>query len=160
MAPEVFYTVCYHDPDPPEAIKNMHSFSPAILHDYCRHRVEFADYPGIIPEKGRSVRGIYATGLTDANMDKLDYFEGSEYERKEVKVKLLKQEGGKEVEGEEKSVIVYVFLYPQNLEHSEWDFEQFRKDKLRNWVRGDLMDGQGMSTLPLCAPSQHHRRLT
>lgn len=143
MAPEVFYSVCYGNSNPPGAIKGLHTLTPAVLHGYCRHRVQFADYPGIIPEDGHSVRGIYATGLTKANMVKLDYFEGSEYERRNVKVQLLKQHDGKEVEGEETKAIAYIFLFPKHLERGEWDFEQFRKDKLKFWARGDWVDEQG-----------------
>ena len=144
MAPEIFFSVCYGNPNPPDAIKNLHTLAPAVLHGYSRHRVQFADYPGIIPENGHSVRGIFATGLTEANMSKLDYFEGSEYERKRLKVKLLKEEGGKEVEGEEKDAIGYVFLLPNELEREEWDFEHFRKDKLKFWAQGDWDAEQGM----------------
>lgn len=142
MAPEIFYSVCYQMSNPPDAIKNLHVFTPAILHGYCRHRVQYADYPGIIPEEGgNSVRGVYVSGLTEANMGKLDYFEGSEYERVETKVKLLRKEGGEdgseEVEGEEKDVIVYVYKYPHQLERREWDFEQFKRDKMQIWVRDE-----------------------
>jgi hypothetical protein len=147
MAPEVFFSVCYGDRNPPKPIKDIHTFTPAILEGYCRHRVQYADYPGITAESGHSVRGIYATGLTDANMHKLDYFEGSDYERVNTKVKLLKQEGGKEVEGEEKDVITYVFLIPAALERREWDYEEFRKEKLNRWARGDWQQEQGKKLL-------------
>lgn len=143
MAPEIFYSVCYGESNPPAAIKSLHTLTPAVLHGYCRHRVQFADYPGIIAEDGHSVRGIYATGLTEANMHKLDYFEGSEYERKNVKVKLLRKDGDKEVEGEEVGAVTYVFLFPEQLERGEWDFEQFRRDKMRFWARGDWKYEQG-----------------
>lgn len=135
MAPEVFYTVCYQSGNPPEPIKWLHDFTPAILHGYCRHRVRYADYPGIIAEEGQSIRGIYVTGLTEANMIKLDMFEGDQYERVETKVKLLGKEGDKDVEGEEKDVVVYVFKEPQDLEREEWDFEHFRTQKMSMWIR-------------------------
>ena len=135
MAPEIFHTVLYRISQPPEVIKKLHTFTPAILHGYCRHRVQAADYPGIIAEEGHSVRGVYATGLTSANMAKLDNFEGDEYERVKTKVKLLKKEGDKEVEGEEKDVIVYVFKHADALEKKEWDFEEFRKEKMAMWMR-------------------------
>lgn len=141
MAPEVFFSVCYGDANPPEVIKNLHTFSPAVLHGHCRHRVKMADYPAVVAEEGHSVRGVYATGLTDANMVKLDYFEGSEYERKKVKVRLL--EGESASEGEEKDVVAYIFLFPERLERGEWDFEQFRKDKMAYWARGDWVEDQG-----------------
>ena len=91
------------------------------------------------------MRGIYATGLTDANMIKLDFFEGSEYERVHVKVKLLEKEGGEEVEGESREAAVYVFNAPSNLERGEWDFEHFRKEKMAFWARGDWAYEQGTS---------------
>lgn len=137
MAPKIFYSVCYRMAEPADAIKNLHTFTPAILHGYCRHRVQHADYPGIIAEEGQSVRGIYVTGLTEANMSKLDFFEGSEYERVKTKVKLLKKEGDKEIEGEEKDVIVYVFNNPDSLEREEWDFQYFCKEKMAIWVRDE-----------------------
>jgi len=41
-------------------------------------RVKHADYPGITPDSDHEVRGMYVTGLTSANMYKLDQFEGDE----------------------------------------------------------------------------------
>lgn len=154
MAPEVFFSVCFGETNPSKVIRDLYTFTPAILDDYCRHRVQNADYPAIVPEKGHSVRGVYATGLTDANMSKLDYFEGSEYERIEVSVKLAKKTGGegerigedKEDEVEVNNAKVYVFRYPEQLERVEWDFEHFRKEKMKLWTRGDWAYDQGQST--------------
>ncbi|KAH7008351.1 AIG2-like family-domain-containing protein [Ilyonectria destructans] len=137
MAPEVFFSVCYGDKNPPQVIKDMHTFTPAILDGYCRHRVQFADYPGIIAEEGHTVLGIYATGLTDANIEKLDYFEGSEYNRENVKVKLVKKDGDAISGGEHKETSVYVFNQPDFLEKKEWDFAQFRAEKMAYWTRGE-----------------------
>ncbi|KAL6691543.1 AIG2-like family domain-containing protein [Trichoderma pleuroticola] len=137
MAPEVFFSVCYGDKQPPQAIQDLHTFTPAILDGYCRHRVQYADYPAIVAEEGHCVRGMYATGLTEANLQKLDIFEGSEYKRINTKVKLLKLEGEKEVEGEVKEASVYVFLNANDLEKREWDFEEFRQQKMQMWTRGD-----------------------
>ncbi|KAH7326153.1 hypothetical protein B0I35DRAFT_474839 [Stachybotrys elegans] len=75
MAPEVFFSVCYLDSRPPKAVRNLHTFSPAVLDGCCRHRVMYADYLDIIPEGGRSVHGIYTTGLEDANLSKLDFWD-------------------------------------------------------------------------------------
>ncbi|RYP67442.1 hypothetical protein DL770_008624 [Monosporascus sp. CRB-9-2] len=116
MAPEVFFTVCYS-------------------------RVEHADYPGITPDPDHEVRGTYVTGLTDANMVKLDQFEGSQYERRTVKVRLLTKVGNDKgegnVEGEEVECEVYVFMSPQDLEDREWDFEEFRTQKMKKWTCED-----------------------
>lgn len=138
--------MCCGTSNPPKVIRDLYTFTPAILDGYCRHRVQAAEYPAIIAEKDHKVRGIYATGLTDANMDKLDFFEGSEYERIKVNVKLLKNDGGNGVEGEEKETSVYVFKHPDALERVEWDFEHFRNEKMKAWTRGDWAYEQGQST--------------
>jgi len=153
MAPEVFFTVLYGSSRPDAAIRQLHTFQPAVLHGYCRHRVRRADYPAIVSEDGHSVRGVYATGLTDANVQRLDYFEGDGYRKEVVRVRLLEREGDSEkpvegdseklvegdgeklVEGEEVEAMVYVFKHPNMLELGEWDFEHFRKERLQRWAR-------------------------
>lgn len=142
MAHEVFFTVCYRSAiEEPAILKSLHQFRPAVLHGYCRRRVKCADYPGITPDPEHSVRGVYVTGLTDANMYHLDAFEGSDYDRKKVKVRLLKKigddQGKGNVEGDEAEGEVYVFKDASALEDREWDFHEFRTQKMKNWTRED-----------------------
>ncbi|KAM3458245.1 hypothetical protein MY5147_002404 [Beauveria neobassiana] len=139
MAPEIFFSVCYGTSSPPAAIQALHTFSPAVLNDFCRHRVQFADYPGIVPETGQSVRGIYVTGLTTANMQKLDHYEGSEYRLETVKVRLDGENKG--AAGKEVETRTYVFLKPKELEKREWDFEEFKRDKMKMWTRNGYCEG-------------------
>ncbi|KAK3359330.1 AIG2-like family-domain-containing protein [Lasiosphaeria hispida] len=146
MIPDVFYSVCYGGKDVPEAIKNLHKFQPAILHGYCRRRVRYADYPGMIADKDHSVFGAFVTGLTRANIERLDFFEGGQYERRNVTVNLLDKvgdlKGEGNVEGEEKKAMTYVFLAHGDLEESEWDLEEFRSEKLRHWTRAGYIFDQ------------------
>ncbi|OLN84956.1 AIG2-like protein [Colletotrichum chlorophyti] len=138
MEPKVFFTVVQGVSTPPQVIKDLYTFTPAILHDYTRHRVQFADYPGMIAEKGGSVLGIYATGLTDANVLKLDFFEGSEYEKNTVTVKVRGENGAEE----DKQATAYIYKNPASLERVEWSFEEFRKDKMHIWTReGYVFEG-------------------
>ncbi|KAI0457850.1 AIG2-like family-domain-containing protein [Xylaria acuta] len=142
MAPEVFFTVCYRfSTDDVAVLRSLHQFQPAILHGHCRRRVKFADYPGITPDPDHEVRGMYVTGLTSANMYHLDQFEGSEYERKTVKARLLSKigddKGNGNVEGKEVECEVYIFNAPAKLEDREWDFQEFRTQKMKNWTRED-----------------------
>ena len=137
MAPEVFFGVCYGQSVPPKAVQALHTFTPAVLKDHGRHRVKSEDYPGVIAQDGHSVYGIFATGLTDANMVKLDEFEGPEYEKKTVTVKTLSHVNGQEVEGGSVETSVYIFLHPDYLEMREWDFEEFKREKMQSWTRGD-----------------------
>lgn len=142
MEPRVFFRVIQGTPQPPAIIQSLYTFTPALLHDYCRHRVKGEDYPAIIPEPGQSVLGTYVTGLTDANIAKLDHFEGDEYARLPVKLRLLEKVGSAsgegQVEGEERDTTAYVFIVPERIEKGEWDFEHFRKEKLQKWARDEI----------------------
>ncbi|GAB1314254.1 hypothetical protein MFIFM68171_04464 [Madurella fahalii] len=144
MVPAVFYTVCYGSENVPDAIAGLHSFKPAVLHGYVRRRVAYADYPGITEAEGCQVAGSLVTGLTKANLGKLDYFEGGQYERRRVKVKLLEKVGNTKgegnVEGEEVTAETYVYLNEKDLEDKEWDLEVFRRDRLQFWTRRGYRD--------------------
>ncbi|KAF9648825.1 hypothetical protein BDM02DRAFT_2058431 [Thelephora ganbajun] len=75
---------------------------PAVLLDHTRHKVKHADYPGILPYskskfmlghdleveevEDRSVHGSLVIGLSQADMNCLDVFEGDEYVREKVQV--------------------------------------------------------------------------
>ena len=143
MAPQVLHRVCHGSTSPDNPIYAAHQLKtyPAILHDFRRHRVRRADYPAILPVNGATVRGTYVTGLTDADIWRLDIFEGSEYRRDKVKARLLVKEGSDDAsgegneEGEEVNAETYVWIAPaSDLDDQEWDFAEFQRDKMRFWV--------------------------
>ena len=162
MAPEVLYRVCHGTATPTCHQRSSIVIKPAILHSYRRHRIVFVDYPAIVPSSPSSdshsntprVRGTLVTGLTDADMWRLDIFEGDEYERRVVKVRILLSandvgggDGGEEYdrtakkddvverEGEEVEAETYVFIGdPNDLEEDEWDFDEFVTQKIDRWI--------------------------
>ncbi|KAJ5803898.1 uncharacterized protein N7518_000201 [Penicillium psychrosexuale] len=104
MAPQILHRVIHGQANPEPWQKAMLRFQPAILQGYRRHRVQNADYPGIVavPETETesdlsapktsaetSVVGTLVSGLTDGDIHRLDRFEGSEYEKKRVTVRTL-----------------------------------------------------------------------
>lgn len=96
MVPQILHKVIHGRPNPEPWQKALLKFQPAVLHGYRRHRVRWADYPGIIPVSGTvsgpgpsSVLGILVSGLTDGDLYRLDRFEGIEYELRPVKTRLL-----------------------------------------------------------------------
>jgi hypothetical protein len=140
MAPEILQQVLSRY-SPQKKVRERLTIRPAILHNYCRHRVLNADYPGMIEQQGASVRGTLVEGLTGMDVQKLDAFEGDEYERICVGVMVLEHanrtEGdGKElVEGDQVEADTYVFIGGEDLlEKKEWDYEEFRREKLSNWA--------------------------
>ena len=95
-----------------------------------------------------SVRGTFVSGLTEGDLWRLDIFEGDEYERRKVMVRLLGEgEGKQDVEGEEMEAETYVWIAgEENLEDEEWDFEHFCQEKIGKWVGGSgNADVQGES---------------
>lgn len=115
---------------------------PAVLDSYCRHQVRFVDYPGIVPESGKTVRGTFVEGLTEGDVYRLDIFEGSGYQRRKVRVKILDssdREGNEQVETE-----TYVWVAGRDkLKDEEWDFQEFVKSKLVRWI-GSSQEYAGM----------------
>ncbi|KAL4918495.1 AIG2-like protein [Aspergillus aurantiobrunneus] len=178
MAPQILHRVIHGSPTPQQWQKDLLRFRPAILHEYQRHRVRYADYPGIIHSQvpashgddhsatgktspSASVLGTVVSGLTDGDLHRLDIFEGAEYAREKVAVRILREAlsenndnadgcedadrhlkdvleaAGAEFadEGEEVDAETYVWIAGREmLEDAEWDFEAFKKDKMAWWV--------------------------
>jgi hypothetical protein len=155
MSPRVLSRVC-HGPDLPDSTtRDLHNltFKPALLPNHRRHRVKSADYPGMVPHASSSVRGTLVAGLNDGDMYRLDIFEGSEYSRQRVTVKLLPAEvearitksaigdgvlAGHVADEEfvtEVPAETYIWTAPrEDLQEEEWDFDQFVREKMWRWV--------------------------
>lgn len=92
----------------------------------------------MIHDPKSSVRGTLVTGLRREDVRSLDRFEGSQYERVVVKVRVLEAKKGELKEGEEVEAETYLFLYEEDLEKGEWDFEHFFKEKMPGrWADGE-----------------------
>ena len=125
--------------------------SPAVLPAFRRHRVKRADYPAILPSKDKdaSVQGVLVCGLSDADMRRLDRFEGDEYRRRDVQVQVLEAKNEKSNgHGEDRDnkmvrAETYVWIAGKDqLEGREWDFEEFRREKLGRWLGRDSTEYQ------------------
>lgn len=161
MAPQVLHRVCYGTPKPTPLQETLLTIRPAVLHSYCRRKVRDCDYPAIIPSLSDSVRGTFVQGLTDADVWRLDVFEGDQYTRQNVRIRLLEEVGDDEgkgnVEGLEMDAETYVWAGGKiDLEEGEWDFAEFRDEKMARWIcSGDEYGGKlrpsilGLSTVGL-----------
>ena len=137
MAPQVLYRVVYGTTNPSPFQISRLIIEPAILPQYTRRRVRDCDYPAIIPSKepGACVRGTFVRGLDSDDQWRLDLFEGSQYERLRLGLNLLDEKGNK---GEEMAAETYVWAEDiRDLEDGEWDFEEFRREKMVRWVGND-----------------------
>jgi len=140
--------------------------SPALLFNFTRHKVKDADYPAILPiarsqqlfnreltRDEQTVRGTIVTGLTQADIDLLDIFEGDEYIRTPISAYYLREleplnqpsvdlvttapppvpppvQLGDPVQTE-----TYVWAAPASLLIPElWSFEIFVRDNAWKWI--------------------------
>jgi hypothetical protein len=158
MVPQILHRVCHRVEHPhPDLISHLR-FTPALLRNYSRRKVLRADYPGLIAQPSHTVLGTLITGLSDADVRRLDFFEGHMYERVVVEVEALEAEvfdregniNEKEMEkvkvskeGERKMVKseTYVWCLSEGLEEEEWSYADFRREKMRDWVGGPENDG-------------------
>ena len=135
MAPQVLYRVLYGTVTPDSAHVSSLGTMPAILPNYIRHRVCNCDYPAIVPSSKPEacVRGTFVKGINAKDQWRLDLFEGDQYTRNVVKVRLVQRRG--EAEGKEVEAYTYVWCEGKDdLEDREWDFDEFRREKMGRWI--------------------------
>lgn len=134
MVPEVLQRVIGR------ALEGIH-VEEAILENHTRHHVKHADYPAVVrasvgaailgrelTEDERCVRGCLVWGLTKSDVSFLDEFEGDEYVRKQVPLRLLSSNDL--VKGE-------VYLYAASISRlspSLWSLSDFMRDKAARWI--------------------------
>lgn len=146
MAPGVLHRVINGTHSPSESQASRLTIRPALLNSYTRHRVRNADYPAILPSSPdvstACVRGSLVTGLTSADLYRLDIFEGDQYVRRKVRVQVLKDVGLDEIAPTDsahvhKEVEAETYVWDEGeatLEPKEWDFEEFKRDKMKAWM--------------------------
>ena|ERR1700728_189222 len=144
MAPGVLYRVIYGNAHPEPWQQKLTTVRPALLESHRRHRVKYMSYPAITPCTGSSVRGSVVTGLTQGDIYRLDIFEGDQYLRKKVKVKVLKNVGledsiqtGEPEEHAPEEVEAETYIWKNDLselEDGEWDFEEFKRERMHYWM--------------------------
>jgi hypothetical protein len=146
MAAPILYRVILGTSAAGAAQRARLTMQPACLEGFCRHKVRFCDYPGIVRREGHSVRGMYVAGLTERDVERLDFFEGDDYARERVVVRVLGGKKGKgkvgegsrvgsgELCGEEVVTETYVYLCRDDLVEEEWNFDEFVREKMWRWA--------------------------
>jgi gamma-glutamylcyclotransferase (GGCT)/AIG2-like uncharacterized protein YtfP len=104
-----------------QIVRGRYERLPARLDGYGRRRVQGENYPGLIEEEKGHVHGVIYFDVAGEEVERLDRFEGKEYQRIKVRVAL---EEGKNLECE-----TYLFkkIYRARLTDQDWDFEAFIK---------------------------------
>ncbi|KAF2646848.1 hypothetical protein P280DRAFT_441284 [Massarina eburnea CBS 473.64] len=166
MAPPVLHRVIWGTTSAPTPVHaSSLTIRPAILPAHQRHKVRGADYPAVLPcaagapatgsspdASPPSVRGTLVQGLTSGDMWRLDIFEGSDYTRRKVRVRVVEsahpetspspQDGNPSTEEIEAETYIWT-ASPSALEASEWDFSEFVREKMGRWTGEEVLD-EGM----------------
>ncbi|KAK9462689.1 uncharacterized protein V1516DRAFT_694750 [Lipomyces oligophaga] len=133
MAPQVLSRVLYGATSLPST--STLKLTPATLAGYTRSSLSDESYPAIIASSEDSeVTGILVQNITWAQLVTLDKFEGDEYERKTVVVKL---DGSNEVV--EAQCYVWVDDIAR-LTGVDWDFSDFMKKRFSNWIEKEIQE--------------------
>lgn len=110
--------------------------APALLHGFSRHPVAGEAYPGIRRSAGGHVAGLLYRDVDDAQLARLDTFEGEQYVREAVQVTLD--------DGLTLTAQTYVFAdqWLHLLETGDWDFEAFLQRHRRRFEQHYLGFGR------------------
>ena len=92
---------------------------PATLEGWRRAIVRGRHYPIVIPASGQSVEGLLADNMDSAGARRLDRFEGPEYRRVALDVRVQS--------GAVRSAWIYVAIDPGVAAAGDWDLEDWRR---------------------------------
>ncbi len=74
-------------PEIMQQVSGVHAAGlPVVLENYGCYTVRGEMFPGIVPEPGAYTRGVVYNGLGEAQLRRLDEFEGDFYQRQRVVV--------------------------------------------------------------------------
>jgi gamma-glutamylcyclotransferase (GGCT)/AIG2-like uncharacterized protein YtfP len=111
----------------PEIVKKLTGKSfkstPAVLERYKRYCVKDCDYPAIIQQNDAQTTGLILENVDDLSLDIISFYEGDEYEKRQVTV----QTG-------DSPEIALAFVWAKGfelLEDADWDLVQFEKTSLK-----------------------------
>lgn len=102
------------------------SASPAILENFKRYCVKYADYPAIVASPGSKTHGHLLEDVDDFSFTKIVLFEGEEYDRIVVPVWV-----------NQRKFAAYVFVWNAEtglLEEKDWDMPQFEENSLDRYI--------------------------
>jgi len=100
----------------------------AVLDGYACYRLRNRVYPGIVERSGERVTGVVYSGIDAHEIEQLDAYEGSFYERRTL---TLRADGG-QIEA-----LGYVLgsEHRGQLSKDAWDLEAFRREHLADYLK-------------------------
>ena len=110
-------------------VQDNYSQLPAVLHGYTRRQIHGEIYPGIKSLDDSSVDGVLYRNVSAGDMQTLDDFEGSYYQRRTVSV----------ITADNQTLAAEVYEFQPRHYHlladEDWDCEAFRDRHLQNFMQ-------------------------
>jgi len=104
----------------------------ATLDGYARRGLEGERYPGVFPSLGESVEGKLCLGVDGATLQRLDVYEGEQFERRWVHVRTERGRSG---------AFVYSLTDRARILATEaWSAEAFERDAFARYLDEDGLD--------------------
>ncbi|KAI9237732.1 MAG: hypothetical protein BYD32DRAFT_415674 [Podila humilis] len=118
----------------------------AVIEGFVRHPYHNEPYPGMIAstDSTKTVEGILVFGHSAIDVFRLDRFEGGEYTRELLPVKILESVPASFTHGQQPldagtTVLSNVYIFTGPVKHldltREWDFEAFKNEQLAQWMQ-------------------------
>ncbi len=117
MFPQVWTTV----------VRGDYQQQPVRLQGYRRCCIKSEIYPAAITASAANfIDGQLYLNMDAADQQRLDQFEGDDYEK--IEAPLMLAEGGVLI------AAVYLYRYPERLEAQEWDVQWFEREGIKSFL--------------------------
>ncbi|ESQ47053.1 hypothetical protein EUTSA_v10027971mg [Eutrema salsugineum] len=125
----VFVYGSFQEPDVVEImLDRIPEIISVTLPGFQRFRLQGRLYPCILPSEKGEVHGKVLMGLTDAELENLDFVEGNEYER--VTVGIVREDNS-----EKMPVKTYIWINKTDPDiNGEWDFEEWKRVHKKKFI--------------------------
>lgn len=100
-----------------QVVRAPYQSAKAVLPDHARFAIAGETYPGMVMQNGATVDGVLYFDVDAADVARLDAFEGIDYRRSSVQVRLA--------DGSEIAAQTYLYKVPQRLLNAAWQAEEF-----------------------------------
>lgn len=123
-----FYGTLMHPDVRTRVVRGSYRCEPAALTGFARYRVRGQTYPAMMEKAGEAVDGVVCFDVSDADVVRLDRFEGEDYLRQVVHPALST---GNVIRCE---AYLYRIQRAERLEVDEWNMDWFQQHGLKEFL--------------------------
>ncbi|HEY1058516.1 MAG TPA: gamma-glutamylcyclotransferase family protein [Limnobacter sp.] len=110
-----------------QVVQGQYAQQPAMAHGFARYAVPGEQYPAMVVQAAGQVRGLVWLNVDHGDIQRLDAFEGEEYERRTIWVNMSGSDQSLQAD-------TYIWLKPERLRGDEWDVKAFEQQGLQQFL--------------------------